>query len=62
MGIYWGHILEIDAVNLGGHLQITLHPGRGNDEVNLLAGQVLDLPQALLDFKQPGPARNSVGL
>ena len=61
MGIYWGHILEIDAVNLGRHVQIALHPGRGNDEVDLLAGQCFDFPQALLDFKQPRPAGDAPG-
>ena len=48
-------VLEVDAVDLGGHLQVPGHPGHGGDVLHLVPGAAFDLRQFLFDFKEPGP-------
>ena len=54
-----GEVLQVDAVNLRGNLQIPGHPGHGGDVRHVFSRESLDLRQPLFHFKESGPPRHS---
>ena len=62
MDVLGGEVVEVDAVNLRRHLQVTGHPWHGGDVVHRPACQIFDFCQPLFHFKEPGPPRYSQGL
>ena len=78
MNIFWGHILEVDIVNLCAVLDILSHPGGCDNivhqerrvpfQLNAIAGGIralslgVHLLDLLDDFKETGSAGDAVGL
>ena len=59
MNVTRGEVLQVDAVNLRGNLQVSGHPGHGGDVRHGLSRESLDLRQPLFHFKESGPPRHS---
>lgn len=51
MTIFRHNILQVYPVDLGGHIQKTLNPGYGDNEIHVATSQILYSLQTLFDLK-----------
>ena len=51
MNIRRAYIFQIDIVNVGGYIDISLHLGCGDNEINRFSGGCLNLLQFLFHFE-----------
>ena len=62
MHVLWGHIVEINSVDLCGNPFVLRHPRDGDNVINLRMMLCFVQPDRLLGLKKPGTAGNSLGL